>query len=154
MVQLGAARPRGRILGIETQLAGELLPQVPPILGRLDLLVDEGQQLAVLDFKTARAPWSRDQVREHSGQLHLYHELLRPLTQGKPIRLEFVVLTKTRVSKLICHDVPADGRSIGWTRQIVARAWDAMQSGVVHPTPSLRQCPTCPFRQVCDARSG
>jgi hypothetical protein len=122
---------------------------LPPILGRLDLLVDEGDQLAILDFKTARAPWGGDQVDEHSGQLHLYHELLRPLTQGKPIRLEFVVLTRARVPKLARHDVSAD--RCGQTTRVVARAWDAMQSGEVQPKPSRRHCPTCPFRQPCGA---
>ncbi len=48
------ARLRGRIIGIEAELTGELLPTVPPMLARLDLLVDERKHLAVVDFKIAR----------------------------------------------------------------------------------------------------
>jgi hypothetical protein len=60
--------------------------------------------------------------------------------------VEFVVLTRARVPKLARHDVSADGLAIGWTKQVMARVWDAMQSGEVQPKPSRRHCPTCPFR--------
>jgi putative RecB family exonuclease len=147
-------RPRGRIIGVETELVGELLPSVPPILARLDLLVDEGKRLAVLDFKTSRARWSTEQLREQSGQLHLYHELAKPLAQGRQVRLEFAVLTKTRVSALDVYEIAADRPSIERTKRVVARVWDAMQAGVVYPNPSSLQCSTCPFRRECDAWSG
>ena len=42
---------------------GELMPSVPPILARLDLVVYQGTQLAVLDLKTSRARWGSEQLR-------------------------------------------------------------------------------------------
>jgi hypothetical protein len=108
---------------------------VPPILARLDLLDDEGKHLAVLDFKTSRGRWSSDQLREQTGQLHLYHELVRPVAHGRPIRMEFAVLTKTRGPELVRHHVPAYRQSIERTRHVVARAWDAMQTSIVYPNP-------------------
>jgi putative RecB family exonuclease len=148
------ARPRGRIIGIEAEVVGELTPSVPPLLARVDLLVDEGTQLFVADFKTSQSRWGGEQLREHAGQLHVYHEIVRPLAQGRPTRLEFVVLTKTRLPELARYPVPADQRSIERSKQVVARVWDAMQSGIIYPNPSVVQCSGCPFRQACDAWSG
>ena len=65
---------------------------------------------------------------QQSGQLHVYHELVRPLAHGRPIRLEFAVLTKTRLPELTCHQVPPDHHSIERTRRIVARVWEGMQA--------------------------
>src|SRR5207244_729481 len=84
--------------------------RVPPILARPDLLVDEGNELAILDLKTARG---------------------RPLARGRPVRLMFAVLTKTGVPDLVRHQVPVDRHAIERTKQIVARVWHGMQSGVI-----------------------
>ena len=60
------ARPAGRILAIEEQLAGELVPGCPDLLARLDLVVDTGDALVITDFKTSRSPWSQNQVQDSS----------------------------------------------------------------------------------------
>jgi hypothetical protein len=70
------------------------------------------------------------------------------------VRLEFIVLTKTRVPELATHEVAADRHAIERTRAVVARVWDAMQNGVVCPNSSPLQCPTCPFRRECDVWGG
>jgi putative RecB family exonuclease len=148
------AHPRGRIVGVEQELSAELIPGVPQLLARLDLVVDEGDSLSVTDYKTARARWSLGQTSLNADQLLLYHELARPLAAGRPVRLQFVVLTKTRVPQVSSHVIWAERPRIERVKRIVARVWDAMQSGVVYPNPSLQQCATCPFRRACDAWSG
>ena len=90
------ARPEGQIVGVEEELRGELSPECPDLLARVDLLLAEDDALVVRDFKTARSRWSAGKLDCSSDQLLIYHELAKPLADGKPLRLEFVVLTKTQ----------------------------------------------------------
>jgi putative RecB family exonuclease len=148
------ARPTGRIVGVETELSAGVVLGTPPLLARLDVLVDEDHQLVITDIKTSRARWSDGHVRDNADQLFLYHELARPLARGKPIRLQFAVLTKTRLPEVNRHIVPADRHRVERAKGVVRRAWEGMQAGLIYPNPSPLQCSTCPFRQACDAWSG
>ena len=78
------ANPPGTIIGIEEELTGELVPGVPDLLARVDLLVDAGDHILITDLKTARSRWSQEQARESAGQLLLYHELAKPMADGRP----------------------------------------------------------------------
>ena len=88
--------PEGRIIGVEEELRGRLIPGLPDLLGRVDLLVETENTIDIVDFKSSRSSWSDDHVTEAAGQLLLYSELARPLADGKPIRTSFAVLTKTK----------------------------------------------------------
>jgi len=145
------AAPAGTIIGIEEELTGELVSGVPDLLARVDLLVDDGDALTLTDLKTARSRWSDSQVQDSAGQLLLYHELVKPMADGRPIRLEFAVLTKTKVPEVIRHEVRADPRQIDRTKRIVERVWAAVEAGLFYPSPSPTQCPSCPFRDACRA---
>ena len=59
------------------------MKQVPDLLACVDLLVDEGDGLKLTDLKTARSRWSREQVQDSAGQLLLYHELAKPIADGR-----------------------------------------------------------------------
>jgi hypothetical protein len=56
------------ISGIKEGLTGELTPGVPDLLARVDLLVDEGDALTLVDVKTARSKWTQPQVQDSAGQ--------------------------------------------------------------------------------------
>lgn len=151
---LAGIAARGKILAIEEEFRGTLIPGCPEILARVDLLVDTGRDLLVTDFKTARSPWGQEQVADAAGQLLLYHDLVRPLADGRPVRLEFAVITKTQAPVLIRHGIPADCRQIDRTKQIVTRVWEAIQSGLFYPSPSPMNCGGCPFRKPCQEWNG
>lgn len=148
------ANPSGTIIGIEEELTGELVPGVPDLLARVDLLVDEGDALVLTDLKTARSRWSADQVQDSAGQLLLYHELARPIADGRPVRLEFAVITKTKVPEVYRHEVRADPQQIERTKRVVERVWGAIEAGIFFPSPSAMQCPGCSFRTACRAWTG
>ena len=153
-VDSDVAQPNGRILGIEEELTGELLPDVPDLLARIDLLVETDDAVVLTDVKTARSRWSSDQVTASAGQLLLYQELVRPLATGKPLRLEFAVLTKTKSPEVVRYVVPSDSHRIDRTKQVVQRVWDGIQSELFYPAPSPLQCPSCPYQAECAAWSG
>lgn len=148
------AHPTGTILGIEEELRGEVVPGCPDLLARVDLIVDTGRELLVTDFKSARSAWNGYKVEDSALQLLLYSELVKPLADGKPIKLSFAVLTKTKLPVLTLHDVPLDDREVERTKTIVERVWNAIQSEHYYPNPSPLNCGSCPFRQPCRAWRG
>ena len=150
----GFATPTGTILGVEEELEGELVPGLPDLLTRVDLLVDEGDRLVLTDLKTARSRWSQDQVQDSAGQLLLYHELAKPIADGRPIALRFAVATKTKTPEIVEHDVQPDPQQIDRMRRIVERVWNGIEVGIFYPAPSPMQCPGCPFRAECRAWGG
>lgn len=122
---------------------------MPEILARIDLLIDVGDAIVVIDFKTARSPWSRAQADNAAGQLLLYHELVEPLADGRPVRLEFAVVTKAKTPKVTRHFVPVDQEKIDRMKLIVQRVWDGIRSGLFYPSSSPANCRTCPFTREC-----
>lgn len=147
--QSSIAHPTGRILAVEEELRGDLIPGLPELLARVDLVVETEHAVEVIDFKTARSPWGADQVANAAGQLLLYGELVRELSDGNPLRLAFAVLTKAKLPLVTVHPVPADPMQITRTRRIVERVHQAIEAGNFYPAPSPLNCPTCPYRQPC-----
>jgi RecB family exonuclease len=148
------ARPNGTIIGIEEELRGELIPGLPDLLARVDLLVDSGDALELTDFKTSRTRWDADDITDSASQLLLYHELAKNLADGRPLRLRFAVLTKAKSPELSLFPVEADEHQIERTKQVVYQVWRAIQSGHFYPSPSPIHCPTCPYRAPCRAWTG
>ena len=145
------AAPAGTILAIEEELVGEISPDCPPMLARIDLAVETKEAVIITDFKTARTRWSADQVASSATQLVLYSELAKPFAGAKPIRLQFGVLTKTREPSVEIHPVSCDAGQMARTRQIIERIWNAIQCEQFYPAPSALQCPGCPYRRACQA---
>ena len=127
------------------------LVDCPELLARVDLLIDTGAELVVSDFKTSRSSWSDDKVDDGSPQLLLYSELVKPIADGRPVKLSFAVLTKTKVPCLTVHDVPLEPQQIERTKRIVARVWRAIEAGNFYPNPSPLNCSTCSYREPCQA---
>jgi RecB family exonuclease len=148
------ARPNGAILGVEEPLRGEIVPGCPELLARVDLITETAEHLELTDFKTARASWNENCVSDAAPQLLLYSELAKPLADGKPVRLRFAVMSKTKIPELRFHDVELDAKRLTRTKRIVERVWRAIQSGHFYPNPSPINCPTCPFQKPCRAWTG
>src|SRR5687767_6509006 len=53
------AKPAGKILAVEESLRGEIIPGLPDLLGRVDLIVEEPEELVISDWKTSRARYSQ-----------------------------------------------------------------------------------------------
>jgi putative RecB family exonuclease len=148
------AKPRGRIIGVEEELRGELTPDLPDLLGRVDLLLETDDAVVVQDFKTSRSAWAETQADEQSEQLLLYGDLVRKLMPGKQIRLEFVVLTKTKSPKIQLLEACFDESKLDRTKLVFQNVWSAIQAGHFYPAPSPMQCGGCGYRSHCDAWRG
>lgn len=153
-LQSELARPAGQILGVEEQVRGELSSQLPEILGYTDLVFETDEALTVRDFKTAKAKWSQEQAMEQSDQLLLYGHLVRDLIPGKPIRLQFAILTKHKTPQTQVLDVQPSTQRLQRTRRIFESVWKAIQSHNYYPVPSPLNCSGCGYQQQCAAWKG
>ncbi len=148
------SRPVGRIIGIEEELRGRLMDGVPDLLARLDLLTETDDAITITDLKTARSAWSGQQADDSAEQLFLYGELVRRLIPYKPLRLEFMVATKTKDVSITRHTIMFDQRRLDRTKRIVERVWRAITAEHFFPSPSAMNCSTCPFRDPCRRWNG
>jgi putative RecB family exonuclease len=149
-----ASRPDGQIIGIEEQLQESVIEGCPDLLARLDLLIETDDAVVVTDFKTSRSRWSQEQADQAGEQLLLYSELVKHLVPTKPLRLEFVVLTKTKSPSIETYTVAIDQQRVDRSRKTVERVWRGIESGLFFPSPSMMNCPSCPFREPCQAWRG
>lgn len=148
-VQSELAQPEGRILAIEESLRGELVPGLPDLLGKVDLIVETTSELVIHDWKTSRSKYTPDQVDESAAQLLLYGELAKDFAPGKRLRLQFGVLTKTKDVSIDAHSFPFDQSQFDRTKRVVERVWNAIQAEHFFPAPSPMNCPGCPYRDPC-----
>jgi len=148
------ARPEGRIIGIEEELRHDLIPGLPDILGRIDLIVETDESLKIVDLMTARSRWTTDQAERSGEQLLLYVALARDLAPRKPIQLEFAVVTKAANPTVECFPVAFSQVRIDRTKKVMERVWASIEAGNFFPAPSPMSCPSCPFRNECDAWQG
>ena len=149
--QSDVARPSGQILAVEEELRGPVVPGCPDVLGRVDLIVDTGSELVVSDWKTSRSRWSQEQAADAAEQLILYAELAKDFAPGKPVVLEFVILTKTKEVAVDRHVMRINPAQVARTKRVVENVWRAIKSGCFYPAPSAMSCPSCPYRDQCRA---
>lgn len=143
------ARPAGKILAVEETLRGKLIPGLPDLLGRVDLIMETPSELVIHDWKSARSKYTQEQVDDSAAQLLLYGELAQDFAPGKQLRLQFGVLTKTKEVNIGTHRVELDQAQVDRTKRIIERIWNAIQAGHFYPAPSLTNCPGCPYRDPC-----
>jgi putative RecB family exonuclease len=148
------AQPEGCIIGIEEELRGELVPGVPDLLGRADLILETDDHVVIQDFKTARSAWSLDQADESAEQLLLYGDLVRRLVPGKDLKLRFAIITKAKEPKVQVLEVAFDGARLDRTKQVFKTVWSAIKAGHFYPSPSPMTCTGCGYRSHCTAWRG
>ena len=148
------ASVQGRVLGVEEEIRGMLVEGVPDLLGRIDLLTEDDNAVAITDIKTGRGKWSQEQVEDAGEQLLLYSHLASEIAPGKKIQTRFLVLTKTKEPVVEEHVREVERGKVKRTLAGVERVWRAIESGVFYPAPSTMNCATCGYRAACRAWAG
>ncbi len=149
-----AATVRGRVLGVEEEIRGELVEGVPDLYGRVDLLTEDSDSLVVTDIKTSRGKWSWEQVEDSGEQLLLYSHLASEIAPGKKVATRFLVLTKTKEPVVEEHVREVEPAAVKRTLAGVERVWRAIESGVFYSAPSTMNCASCGYRAACRAWAG
>jgi putative RecB family exonuclease len=149
-----AAIVQGRVLGVEEEVRGELIPGVPDLYWRIDLLTEDSDSLVITDIKTSRGKWSQEQVEDSGEQLLLYSHLASEIAPGKKVVTRFLVLTKTKEPVIEEHVRDVEPAAVKRTLAGVERVWRAIESGVFYPAPSTINCSSCGYRAACRAWAG
>ncbi len=148
------AWPASRLIGIEEELRGILVPGCPDLLARVDLIQEAENELVVTDFKTSRNAWGQGKAEASAEQLLLYHELVQPFAAGKVVILKFAVISKGKVPSIELHDVAVSQQRTKRTKRIVESVWKGIKAGLFYPAPSAITCASCPFHEPCRAWGG
>jgi putative RecB family exonuclease len=148
------AKPTGTIVAVEESMRGEFVQGMPDVLARVDLAVQDGDELVLTDFKTSRSRWNANQAQSNAEQLLLYADLAGRVLDGKRIKLQFAVVTKTKTPVLEVHEVCYDAGRLKRSQAIFGKVWEAIKSGVYYPAPSQMNCYGCGYRKACDSFTG
>jgi putative RecB family exonuclease len=143
------SKPPGKIIGIEEELRGSIIAGVPDLLARVDLIAETQDELVINDWKTSRSRWTEEQIEDAAEQLVLYSSLVSDLAPRKRLRIDFVVLTKTKEVAIDRHSLTVSDHQLDRTKRLVDRVWKSIGSGHFYPAPSLLGCSGCPFREPC-----
>lgn len=151
-----AAQPAGTLLGIEEEFLVTIDPTLPDIMARVDLVYESTGAIMVRDFKTSRSKWNAEKAVESADQILLYGRMLRDLSRGmdKPMRGEFVVLTKAKAPVVQVLDVPVTAEGIRRTQESIATTWQAVLAANFYPSPSPMNCSTCQYKSHCPVFGG
>jgi putative RecB family exonuclease len=149
-----AASVQGRVLGVEEEIKGLLIPGVPDLLGRIDLLSETDDAITISDIKTSRSRWSPEQVEAGSEQLWLYAHVASEISPGKKLQTRFLIVTKTREPQVEEHVREVQPVAVKRTLAGVERVWRAIESGLFYPAPSTMNCSGCGYRAACRAWMG
>jgi putative RecB family exonuclease len=144
-----AASVQGRVLGVEEEIRGMLVEGVPDLYGRVDLMTEDEDSLVITDIKTSRGKWSPEQVEDSGEQLLLYSHLASEISPGKKVATRFLVLTKTKEPVIEEHVREVNPTAVKRTLAGVERVWQAIESGVFYPAPSVVACSGCGYREAC-----
>ncbi len=133
--------------GVELRLSAEV--DGVPLLGILDRVDREGEELVVVDYKTGAVPDRRfDSLTFANAEL--YAALLQATSGELPSRLRLLYLSKGSV--LERHVTPVVVRA---RTEAAARAWGEItqhyQAGEFPATPSARTCRFCAYKARCRA---
>ena len=111
------------------------------LTGFFDAVVRFGDEIVVLEHKTAARAWSQDQL-DFDLQVSLY----QAVTGSAKVRLQ--VLCKTKVPKLMVHDLVRGERDQREAVVIVCRVLQAIRAGAFWPAPGWG-CKSCEYRRRC-----
>lgn len=144
--------PKCRVLAVEHEVRFKVAPDIPEVLGRIDLLEEHEDFVALIDLKSSKSCWNDLSLEEHAGQLLLYKLAIQPLADeiGKPLRLGFEVVTKAarkvEVQRLYLDDT---AEQVSRQVEIVSRVVAAIRAGHFYPQKSWA-CLTCPYKKACE----
>ncbi len=136
-----------RVLAVESAFScdvvcpdtGEILEE--QLVGAFDAVVEDAGKLVVLEHKTAARAWSADQL-EYDLQVGIY----QGVTGADLVRLQ--VLTKTKVAKLVVHDLVRTAKAQVEAVGVVCSVVQAIRAGAFWRNRGWA-CKDCEYRARC-----
>lgn len=151
MAQLSPTEPRP--LAVETTLESPLVDPATgerlgiPLLGVIDLVLDDAAGPAIVDFKTASRGGELAEIL-HEVQLTSYAYLFRQVAGCDESRLEIRSLVKTKVPKIKSHAYgPRNDKHFGRLFAVIRAYLDDLDGERFIYRPNMT-CSSCEFRST------
>ncbi len=149
------SRDERGIVGVETHLEEEIIPDSPYLQGIADVVLSDNGELTVADVKTtASTPDPKTENWLNEVQLVAYALLLEKALGKKVRKAELWFLVKTKVPKVIRHRTPTIDET---KRERFHSLFQTVVEGIERedfaPRPSF-SCRFCDVRERCEAWKG
>lgn len=138
----------GEVLAVEEAFVLDLSPDLPPVVGRIDLVERAADgRLVVTDLKT-----SKNSKAPSIDQLVLYQEAAKDLdcTGNGRVTARYLVLTKTKEPEVVVYEPEIRPGEIERLCATYLEVWEAIKAGVKHPRTEW-WCDSCQWQRYCDA---
>ena len=133
-----------------TRFATVLSANSPPPCERPRRLSHFGYCFASVDLMSLASP-NRciSPANDNSEQLLLYADLAGRVLDGRKIRLQYAVVSKTKQPVLEIHKVEFDPERLKRTKAVFREVWNAISTGAIYPAPSQMNCYSCGYKTAC-----
>lgn len=113
-----------------------------PVSGRIDLILQNG---TVIDHKTSSKTMSQFDA-EKNLQVTFY-----AILEGRAIDFAFHMAVMTKEPKIVCVNTKRNIRDIMWTKNLIMKVWEGINSGIFPPNPTTYRCSRkfCSFTDIC-----
>jgi len=135
------------VIAVEEPFQITLCEEIPPVIGRVDLIERaSGGELVLTDFKTAASRREPD-----PGQLVLYREALRLLDYpgNGSMSVRYEVLLKGREPDIIVFEPTITDDDVSRLRSLYQDVWEDIRHGCSFPKTGW-WCSDCQWRKHCD----
>ena len=118
-----------------------------PLIGEWDLLVQDGRDVCIVDWKTSASRWPAGKA-DRDLQATVFSYAYEKLNGTTPLfRFDVITKAKNPVCEMhyTCRDVSAFQRF----ESLAARVQDAIDKGVFLPNETSFACAECPYKNRC-----
>ena len=118
-----------------------------PIIGEFDMVVTDGKDEAIVDWKTASAKWPAGKA-DRELQASVYCYAYRQIYKLNPI-FRYDVCTKTKQPTVSSWYTIRSNDELERLEWLVNRIERNVEAGVFYPNESVMNCGECPYRDRC-----
>lgn len=118
-----------------------------PLIGEFDLVVRDGNDPCIVDWKTASSRWAADKADKDLQATvfsYAYHKL-----HGEMPLFRFDVITKAKTPVLESHYTMRGQEGLDRFEWMAQQAEAAIQKGIFLPNETSFCCGECPYRNRC-----
>lgn len=118
-----------------------------PIIGEFDLLVEEGHDPCIVDWKTSAQKWASGKA-EKDLQATLYSYAFKKMYGVFPL-FRFDVVTKTKSPSVESHYTSRNDNDFARLEYVAGKVEDAVSKGVFLPCETSFACGDCAYADRC-----
>jgi len=118
-----------------------------PLVGEFDMVVTDGGDEAIVDWKTSSAKWPMGKA-DRELQATAYCYAYRQLHGLNPI-FRYDVITKARQPQIGSWYTVRSAEELDRFEWLAASVERAVESGIFYPNENVMNCSECPYRERC-----